>query len=93
MSEQHDPAETSSSEPSQPEPGAGRSPESDAPPIAPDAAVGESRTVAERSGADTDFPARPIPADPVTPSPPLESPEGEDEERSGTPAPDMGPSS
>ncbi|GAA3138678.1 hypothetical protein GCM10010466_32050 [Planomonospora alba] len=91
MTEQHDPVETPSPEPPKPqgEAGGGRSPESDAPPTAPDAAVGETRTVAERSGADTTFPDRPIPADPVVPSPPEE----EGEEGTRAPEPDMGPSS
>ncbi|GIH76487.1 hypothetical protein [Planobispora longispora] len=66
----------------------------DPPPAVPDADLGESRTVAARSGADTDFPERPLPADPVEPSPP-EGDGGEEAGGEGTqaPEPDMGPSS
>ncbi|GGL27822.1 hypothetical protein [Planomonospora parontospora] len=91
MNDEHDPAENPSTEPPPPDADGGPPPEGeDAPPTAPDAAVGESRTVAARSGADTDFPARPIPADPVEPSPPGE--DTEDESRAPEPE-DMGPSS
>ncbi|MBG0830694.1 hypothetical protein HS041_23315 [Planomonospora sp. ID67723] len=85
MNDERDPAESPSAQPEDgPPQGSG-----DAPPAVPDADVGESRTVAERSGADTAFPGRPLPADPVEPSPP----EGDSGDGSRAPEPDMGPSS
>ncbi|WP_068925291.1 hypothetical protein [Planobispora rosea] len=91
MNDERDSAETPSP---QPETESGRSPreDGDPPATAPEAALGESRTVAARSGADTGFPDRPLPADPVDPSPP----EGDAEaagDGTATPEPEMGPSS
>ncbi len=71
--------------------GAGENPE----PPAPRGADGESRVVAERSGADTSFPARPLPADPVdvVPAAVPGSAATDREAGDGTPEPQVGPAS
>lgn len=53
-------------------------PEQDPPPAGPRGVDGETRVVAERSGSDTTFPARPLLADPddARRTPQEESPEG-----------------
>ncbi|MET8338472.1 hypothetical protein ABZV14_39240 [Streptosporangium canum] len=57
---------------------------------APRGADGESRVVAERSGADTSFPERPLLADPDDARAPAR---GDEESGEGVPQPKVGPTS
>ncbi|MEV4250176.1 hypothetical protein AB0J63_43080 [Streptosporangium canum] len=59
-------------------------------PAAPRGADGESRVVAERSGADTSFPERPLLADPDDARDPAEA---DEESGEGVPEPKVGPTS
>ncbi|MDP9841998.1 hypothetical protein [Streptosporangium lutulentum] len=72
-------------------------PEEDPLPPAPRGADGESRVVAERSGADTSFPERPLLADPDNErrSKAGDGEVGDGDETSGkrTPEPEVGPAS
>ncbi|MER6173813.1 hypothetical protein [Streptosporangium sp. NPDC001681] len=70
------------------------------PPAGPRGADGETRIVAERSGADTTFPERPLLADPddVHRTPGEEGSKGASQaeqgrDRSGFPEPEVGPAS
>ena len=75
-------------------------PEEDSMPPAPRGIDGESRVVAERSGADTSFPERPLLADPDNGAVPrtrttaAETEAAEDEaSRKRAPEPEVGPAS
>ncbi|MBB2910192.1 DNA replication initiation complex subunit (GINS family) [Streptosporangium becharense] len=77
-------------------------PETDQPPAGPRGVDGETRVVAERSGADTSFPERPLPADPEdarrTPDEERAGAAGTADqategEESGTAQPEVGPAS
>ncbi|GAA3068528.1 hypothetical protein [Streptosporangium carneum] len=69
--------------------------EEGAKPPAPRGVDGESRVVAERSGADTSFPDRPLSADPVDVNP-ADAPDSgavDPDAGQGAPKPEVGPAS